>query len=278
MALPVLVALATVGIVAGFVSGLVGVGGGVLIVPFLYFFYAHPEWAGEAISSALEASIAHATSLFIIVPTAVLGTIAYARAQLVAWRAAVPIALVSILSAAIGANVALRLPGDVLKLAFGAFLLFTSWQLIGRKAHLVSGPLRLNLAVTVPCGLLVGLLSAMLGVGGGIVAIPLLIHVVRLDIQRVAATSLAVVTVAATAGTLTYIASGWNDPRLPAGSLGYVHATAAVPILLGSILTVRLGAWTNQQLGERTLRWIFGVLFLVLGLRLIWQSISALAG
>jgi uncharacterized protein len=277
MAPPTLVLLAGVGLAVGFLSGLVGIGGGVLIVPFLYFFYAHPALSGAHVAPALEASIAHATSLFIIVPTAVVGTWTYARVKLVAWRAVLPIALFSILAAAVGANLALLLPADVLRLAFGVFLLATGIQLIVRKGGPHEQPLRLTLPVTAAAGLLIGLLSALLGVGGGVVAIPMLLYVVRLDVQRVAATSLAVVAFAAAAGTITYIVNGFGDQGLPPGSLGYIHVTAALPILIGSLLTVRLGARANQRVNRRTLRYVFGSLVLVLGARLVLSSVLSLA-
>jgi uncharacterized protein len=277
MPLPALVALAGVGLAVGFMSGLVGIGGGVLIVPFLYFFYGHPEFAGAEVSPALEASIAHATSLFIIVPTALVGTLTYARSKLVAWRAVVPIGLFSIFAAAVGANLALLLPAEVLKLGFGLFLLVTGVQLILRKGGTHEKPLRLTLPVTAATGLLIGLLSALLGVGGGVVAIPMLLYVVRLDLQRVAATSLAVVAFAAASGTITYIVNGLGHGGLPPGSLGYVHVTAALPILLGSLLAVRFGARANQRVNRRTLRYVFGGLVLVLGARLVLGSVLTLA-
>jgi uncharacterized membrane protein YfcA len=275
MAPTALVALAGVGLAVGFLSGLVGIGGGVLIVPFLYFFYAHPDFAGAAVSAELGATIAHATSLFIIVPTAVVGTMTYSKAKLVAWRAAVPIALASIVAAALGANLAVLLPADALKLGFGIFLVFTGVQLIGRKGGAEGKPMRLTLPITTVTGVLIGLLSALLGVGGGLVAIPMLIYVVRLDMARVAATSLAVVCFAAAAGSVTYILRGIGAAGLPPGSVGFVHLTAAVPILIGSMLTVRLGARSNQKVNRRTMRYVFGALFMLLGARLVLNSALA---
>jgi hypothetical protein len=275
MAPAALVALGGVGLAVGFLSGLVGIGGGVLIVPFLYFFYSHPDFAGATVSADVEASIAHATSLFIIVPTAILGTLTYSKAKLVAWRAAVPIALASVVAAAVGANLAVLLPPDALKLGFGIFLIFTGVQLLGRKGGAEGKPLRLTLPITTLTGVLIGLLSALLGVGGGLVAIPMLIYVVRLDMPRVAATSLAVVCFAAAAGTVTYIVNGIGDPGLPPGSVGYVHMTAALPILIGSMLTVRLGARSNQKVNRRTMRYVFGGLFILLGARLVLNGVLA---
>ena len=277
MSLEAVAALTVVGLAVGFLSGLVGIGGGVLIVPFLYFFYGHPAFSGVAVAPHLEASVAHATSLFIIMPTAVVGTLTYAKVQLVSWSAVLPIALFSVIAAALGAQLALLLPPEILKLVFGTFLIFTGAQLVGRKSTSEVKPLRLTLPVTAFTGLMVGLLSALLGVGGGLVAIPMLIYLVRLDMPRIAATSLAVVMFAAAAGTVSYAINGFGDPGLPRGSVGYVHVTAALPILLGSLLSVRWGARANQKVNRRTLRLAFGVLFALIGARLVANSVMALA-
>ena len=273
-----LLLLAAVGTAVGFVSGLLGIGGGVLIVPFLYFFYGTAALGGGSVSPELEVAVAHATSLFIIVPTAVVGTVSYTRAGLVAWRVALPVAGFSLLAAALGARLALALPGDALRLGFGIFLLYTAAQLVLPSAAAANEPLRLGAAIVVPTGIAVGLLSALLGVGGGIVLIPLLLRVIRLDIARVASTSLAVVAAAAAAGTLSYMAGGWETPGRPPGSIGYVHVYAALPILAGSVLTVRLGTAVNQRMPRRALRWTFAALFLVLGVRLVVSAGGRLLG
>lgn len=271
-----LVALFGVGLAVGFVSGLIGIGGGVLIVPFLYFFYAHPEWGGGAMEPSLAAAVAHATSLSIIVPTAVRGVLRYHRSGLVAWRAALPIAAASVVAAVVGARLALVLPAPVLKLGFGVLLVASAIRMTRSggggefAAAATFSPVRCAIA-----GLLVGLLSALLGVGGGIIAIPILIHVVGIGYDRVAATSLAVVMFAAASGVTTYVASGWGAPGLPPGSLGYVHVLAAVPMLLGSMISVTLGVHVNQRLPARGLRWIFAILLLVMGIRLIAENVGA---
>jgi uncharacterized protein len=122
----------------------------------------------------------------------------------------------------------------------------------------------------------VGLFSALLGVGGGLVAIPLLLYVVRLGVERLAATSLAIVVVAATSGTLTYVVSGLGAAQLPVGSVGYVHVAAALPMLPGAMLAARFGARLNQRLDPRQLRWAFAVLFLLLGGRLLVNNLGVL--
>lgn len=276
MTVAALLALAVTGVGVGLLSGLVGIGGGVLIVPFLYFFYAHADWSGVVFATSLHATVAHATSLFIIVPTAVVGTATYARAGLVAWRAVWPIAAFSTVSASAGALLASRAPEQLLKVAFGAFLVFTAIQLVRRRGLGGTGAVRLTLPVVAVTGALVGLLSALLGVGGGLVAIPLLMYVVRLNVEQVAATSLAIVVVAAAAGTLTYITSGAGVEGLPAGSIGFVHVAAALPMLPGAMLAARWGAKLNQKLDARLLRRLFAVLFVIIGLRLVVSNITSL--
>lgn len=277
MTLLVLLSLLGVGAVVGLASGLLGIGGGVLIVPFLYFFYAHPEWSGAHVPGGLQAVVAHATSLAVILPTAAHGTLDQHRAGRVLWRAALPIGLASSVGAVIGASVAASLPGPLLKLAFGVVLIAAAVNLVRRtKPHVKHGE-RLSLAVTIPSGLAIGLFSAVLGVGGGIIAIPLLIYAVGVEVELVAATSLGIICLAAVAGVVTYMAKGAGAVGLPAFSIGYVHLLAALPILLGSLLLVRRGTALNRQLDARLLRGVFAVLFLILGLRLIVLNAGALS-
>jgi uncharacterized membrane protein YfcA len=272
MSIPVLGVLFGVGLLVGLVSGLIGIGGGVLIVPFLYLFYASPGWSGVEVSPVLATTVAHATSLFVIVPTALRGTWAYHRAGLVSWRAALPIAAGAMASAVVGALIAPAVPQHVLRIAFGGLLTYTGFDLArGERRGVEREGRRPRLWTSLAAGLLVGVFSAMLGVGGGIIAIPLLIYVVGLDLQKVAATSLAIVMFSALAGTVTYGASGMGAGA-PPGSVGYVHITAALPILLGSVLSVRWGATLNQRLGRRRLRRLFSVLFLGLGIYLIVRN------
>ncbi len=276
--IPVLQAgFVVVGLIAGFAAGLIGIGGGVLMVPFLYFFYESTH--GTALGGIpldLQPTVAHATSLFVIVPTALIGTIAYARARVVVWRAALPVGLASVVGGVIGARVALLLPGSVLKFAFGLFLLATAAQLIWGRRHDAGHPLRLQPWITIPIGLFAGTFSAIMGVGGGLVAIPLLLHFVGVDIRRVAATSLTIVVLAASAGTVTYMVTGTGVAGLPSSTVGFVHVAAGLPLMIGSVLTVRLGTRVNQRMDTKTLRRVFALFLAVLGLRLLVQGAGAL--
>jgi uncharacterized membrane protein YfcA len=271
-----LLALAVVGLLSGFLAGLIGIGGGVLIVPFLYFFYGHPAWSGFALPADMHVAVAHATSLLVIVPTAIRGTFTYARADLIVWRVAIPVAVASIVGGIIGARVAIFAPGELLKVLFGGFLIAVSIQLLmQRRERPVREPVAIPWRVALT-GLLIGALSGMMGVGGGLLALPLLMNLLHVDLKRAAATSLAIVSVSAASGVVTYAVSGLAHESLPAGSLGYVHVLAALPIAAGAIISVPWGARANQRLDVRVLRYIFSAVFFMFGLRLIAMNATVL--
>lgn len=271
-----LLSLAASGVLVGFVSGLVGIGGGVLIVPLLYFFYGHPGWSGVDLPTDLQAVVAHATSLLVIVPTSILGTWTYHRVGVVAWRAALPIAAFSLVAALLTTQVAPLIPGEILKLGFGALLLASAVRLLRPKHLDASAGTTTHLWLAALGGILVGAFSALLGVGGGIVAIPILVHLVGLRLEKVAATSMAIIVFTATAAVIGYAVTGPAGGGMPAGSVGYVHVLAGLPILAGSLLAVRAGARANQRMSTGALRITFGLVFILLGLRLVIQNAGAL--
>jgi len=164
---------------------------------------------------------------------------------------------------------------ELLKVGFGLFLLFTSANLVLGKRTEVPGAVHVSLPAAALTGLLAGLISSLLGVGGGIVAIPLLLRFMHVRLEHVAATSLAIVAVASTAGTISYMLSSPPAGGTPAGAVGYVHIAAALPILVTASVTVRWGARVNQMLDARRLRWGFAVLFAVLGLQLVVLNLAA---
>lgn len=247
-------------------------------MPLLYFFYGNPAWSGVLLPTDLHAVVAHATSLFVIVPTAMLGTWSYHRAGAVAWRVAIPMAAFSMVGAVLATRLAPLVPGEALKLGFGMLLTASGAQLLRPRRLQPDRPVRGHLWIGAVGGLAVGALAALLGVGGGIVAIPILVYVVGLGLEKVAATSMAIIVFTAAAAVVGYATSGPVGGLMPDGSIGYIHYVAAVPILATSILSVRFGARVNQRLSTRSLRLLFGIFFVMLGLRLVIENFRALPG
>lgn len=269
-----------VGLLAGGLSGLVGLGGGILMVPFLYLLFAHPEWSGVVAGAGQEAVLAHATSLFVIIPTSLRGAWLFHRARLVEWRAASVLAAGSVVGAAATAAWADRVPGAILQLAFALFLAATAaqlWRSTGRPERVVTSPSgHAHLVRGGLGGLLVGALSALLGVGGGIVAIPILLHLLHVDVKRVAATSLAVMVLTATAGTLSY-ALGGATGGTPEGAVGYVYVPAAIALAAGTLVSVQAGTRWNRRLPADTLRGVFALTLAVMAIVIGVRSVGMLS-
>jgi len=273
----ILLSLAMGGIV-GVTSGLLGIGGGILMVPFLYFLMGATVWSGIAVPVEHQAALAHATSLAVIVPAAYSGLLAFQRMGVVPWRTVLPLGAAASLAALVGARVAISLPTPFLKLAFGAFALVSGYRLLRRRSDVVRAPgdgreagrgrSEVPLRIALPGGGAVGFLSALLGVGGGIVAIPILVRWARLELRRVVPASLAIIVFAAPAGVLSYALAG-GIPGLPPGSVGYVHLPSALAMIPGAVLLAPLGARWNQRIGTGVLRLMFGSLLLVVGLQLV---------
>ncbi len=267
------------------ISGLLGIGGGVLAVPFFYLLMSGTLLGVLPVLPEHQAALAHATSLALIVPTALSGLRAYERKGLVEWSVVLPLGTGAGVAAVLGAQLAARLPSLGLKVAFGAFLLVMAWRLArGRQRPATEtddrgAPVpRISWAAGLTGGGAIGLLSALLGVGGGIVAIPILLRWARLDLHRIVPASLGIITMAALAGTLSYIVAGWGTEALPPGSLGFVHLPLFAAMLPGAILLAPVGARWNQALPVEALRRIFALLLLVIGVRLLWVNGALLLG
>jgi uncharacterized membrane protein YfcA len=257
--------LLATGAAVGVLSGLTGVGGGVLMVPLLYAFYAL-----SPATAAVPAVVAHATSLCVIAPTALLGAFRYGREGVV-WRTAAAMGFGAALAAVLFALAAPDIPDVWLRAGFALFLLVVASRLAGEPAQpAAAAPPRPppGLGALAASGTAVGGLSALLGVGGGVAAIPLLHAVGRVPLRQLAPTSLAVIAPAAAAGTLTYALASAGG--MPPWSAGYVHVGAALPLLAGSLPLVGLGARLNRRVPDRALRVGFAALLAAAALRLLW--------
>lgn len=161
---PGLIPLIAVGIAAGILSGLFGIGGGTIIVPALAIWLGMPQ------------RLAAGTSVAAILPTAIVGSLSYAAQGNVDWIAALCLAIGIIVGAQLGTYLLAKLPVSALQWAFMAFLvvvIITLWLVVPQREDQIS----MNLLVAgmlVLTGFVTGVLSGVLGVGGGVVVVPVL--------------------------------------------------------------------------------------------------------
>lgn len=258
-----LAAYGGLGLVVGFVAGLLGVGGGLIIVPVLIFMLHD-----QGLAMGLEPQLALGTSLASILFTSLSSVRAHHRHGAVEWSLVRRIAPGIVVGTLVGAVLAAQVSAFVLKVFFVAFLFYAAIQmwLDFKPAPHRELPGR---AGTLLAGGVIGAVSSWVGIGGGTLSVPFMLwH--NVSLHRAIATSSAIGFPIAVAGAVGYVLGGWNVSGLPAGSLGFVYLPALLGIVLGSVLTAPLGARTAHRLPIRLLKRIFALLLLVLALRMGW--------
>lgn len=256
-----LIYLAT-GAFAGLLAGLLGVGGGLIIVPVLVL-----SFAAQGIANEVQMHLAVGTSLATIIFTSLSSVYAHHRRGAVAWSALRTMAPGIVVGALCGALIARWLPTLSLRYLFGAFELFVAVQM---ALSLKPAPHRglpdkwgMNAA-----GAVIGLLSALVGVGGGTLTVPFLLWC-NVTIQRAIATSAACGLPIAVAGAAGFMISGWGNAQLPEGSSGYLYWPALLGVATASVLLAPLGARLTHSLPTAVLKQLFALLLLGLALRML---------
>ncbi len=263
-------AIAT-GLAVGVLSALAGIGGGVLMVPFLYLIYAP-----TGVTLSAQTVVAHATSLGVAFVTSTVGTWRYARTGAIDWRTAAAYSLPGVLSAfAVARLLTQTEQAHWIRAAFAVFLLLSAADMARRASRTgTSGrteggaPWRLGLALI---GLAGGALSALLGIGGGLIAVPALLYVGRLPVSRVAPTALAGVCLTTLAGGIGYVTAG-PGPPVSDWMAGFLDLRMLLPLSLGAVIAVPVGVRVNRSSSPPTLYRLFAAIFASIGLSILWTA------
>ncbi len=251
------------GVFAGLVGGLLGLGGGILIVPALLFLFI---WQG--LPADILMHLAVATSLFTIVFTSASSSYTHHKHQAVLWPQMFLLTPGIILGAIAGALIADHLSSDILRRVFGIFEIFVALQIGFSVKPAVKRELPGKNGMLFAGGV-IGTLSTILGIGGGTLTVPFLIWC-HVDISKAVATSSACGFPIALAGTLTMIFTGLDYKELPENTIGYVYWPAAVLILITSVLFAPVGAKLAHAIPIDSLKRIFAIVLAGVGLRMLF--------
>lgn len=255
------------GALVGLLAGLLGVGGGLVVVPTLIYLLPF-----SGVPSHLVTHMAVATSLATIVVTSIAAVRAHSRHGSVIWwvfRAMTPGVIVGAL---IGAQLARWIPADGLKFIFAIFALAIAVQMFLRlrPAPHKQEPGRFGLAIA---GAIIGTFSTLVGIGGGSVTVPFLTYW-NTAMARAVGTASAIGLPLSIAGTVGFVVSGLGQPDLPPMSLGFVYLPAFLGIVLISSQTAPVGARLAQKLPARVLSRIFALFLLFIAIDMLWRIIE----
>ena len=255
----------------GFASGLLGIGGGVIMVPAIF-------WIADLMGfGSCAMKIAVATSAAVILPTAMSGAWRHNKKHAVRWRAALILGPCGAAGSALGAYIANQLPCDVLQTGFGILLLvIAAWMGIGKARALKAakvleeGQTKVNPVTLAALGFPVGVLAGLAGIGGGAVMVPAMVLALGFVMHQAVGTSTGAVMFISVGAIITWITRSQGiSEMLPPYSIGYINGLMWLCLVVTSIPMAQLGAKLAHALPAKQLQYIFIALMLYLGLRML---------
>jgi len=258
--LPLLLAC---GAFAGVLAGLLGVGGGIVIVPMLYHVYT-----GLGIDVATAMPLSVGTSLSTIMFTSLVSARSHNRRGTVDWplvRRWIPWMLVGVV---IGTLLGSHVPGAILKSVFGLLLIMVAAHMLLTARHKATLSERLpgnGVQSGIATG--VGSVAAMLGIGGGTLVVPIL-NLFSYPIHRAVGTAAVFGFVISVPATVGYVLSGWGHAGLPAVSTGFVNWLGFAALVPATMLFAPVGVRLCHRLNVARLKQVFAVFLLLVGLKM----------
>jgi len=252
-----LLTLLGIGLVVGFAGGTLGIGGGFLLVPILFSWLSWPMIAAVAASHFCGLAVSASA------------TRNYSSAGLIDWRLGINLEVAAVAGSALGAWGARWIPVDLVAIGFSIVAIFSAYRMWSvRRDESVGGGMPMSNPTTrqywiaLPAMLIVGALSGILGLGGGVFIVPILTEIMHLPIRRAVGTSVFMVGMNAAAAGVVYYLHG-DVPAEPASLL-------AGGVFLGALI----GSAVQQKLPALWLRRAFAIIMGVLSVRLLIRALG----
>jgi uncharacterized protein len=257
------------GAFAGVFAGMLGIGGGLVLVPALALMFAAQAQfpAGEILHVALGTSMAS------IIFTAIASIRTHHRHGAIRWDVVKTITPGILVGTGLGTLVAASVPTWPLAVFFTFFVCLVAVQMAMNLKPKATRELPGSVGIA-GVGLGIGVLSSLVAIGGGSLTVPFLTWC-NVRIQHAIGTSAAIGLPIAIGGTAGYVFNGWAKAGLPAGSLGYVYLPALAILVAATMVTAPVGARLAHRLPVATLKRIFAGLLILLAAKMLWNLFSA---
>ena len=269
-----LLILLVAGAVGGFVAGLVGVGGGVIFGPVLFF-----SFQAAGVEDPVLTPLTLGSSLLCTFAASASGAVAQARAGAIDRRTALVAGGVAAVAVVLVGRFVTTRPWydkDAFQLILGVLLVVVVVRMVLKKDRadtLSTAGARRGLGRLAATGLGAGTIASLAGVGGGVVMVPAFSGLVRLPLKVAAGSSTAAIALITAVGVVTYAVLGLGAP-VPDGALGYVDWRGAAALAVPAVVTSRLGVATAHRVDVRTVRLSFAAFATVVAARLLWNALG----
>jgi len=266
--LTAIIALVVTGIGVGFASGLLGVGGCFIMVPVQYWVYT-----SMGMDPKIAILVAFGTNLAVVFPTAMSGAYGHSKKGAVLWRAAIVLGITGAIGAVIGSIIAVHLPAKVLTTVFGLVILAGAIRMLTAKPPRVEEKPNQNPATLAAWGIILGVVTGLIGIGGGVLMVPVMAVILRFGMHRAVGSSTAVMIFTSLGGLTGYILNGLNAGIYgvyPIGHLvGYFNPESWLALAATSVLMAQAGVRVAHRLPAKQLKYIFVAVMIYMALKMI---------
>ena len=264
-----LIVLSSAAAVAGFMAGLLGVGGGIIMVPALYYAFTVLDFD---IVTRMHLSVG--TSLAIIIPTSIISTKTHMEYDAVDFKMVKSFGIFILLGVIAGTFLAVSLKTPTLVLFFSIFAFVVGLFFIFVREKLMENPKKISDFVKNISGVIIGFISVPLGIGGGSLMVPFM-RTFGYDIRKSIGTAAAVGFLIAVTGTITMIIGGkLIDNVITPFSIGYINLLGFVVFVPVTMVMARVGAKAVYKIDKKLLSKIFGIFLLIVSVRSFIEYLS----
>ena len=256
------------GVVGGLIAGMLGVGGGIVIVPVLYHVFA-----GLGFDETLRMHLAIGTSLATIIPTSIASLNAHAKRGAVDWALLKSWVIPMVIGVLIGTLLARMASGNTLALIFACVA-------IPVAINMAFGKENWRIAAALPKGAggwtlagAIGTISTLMGIGGGTIGVPVM-SLCNYPIHRAVATAAGFGVIISIPAAIGLAAAGWGTHNLPPFSVGYVNLLGFILIAPASVLMAPVGASLAHMMDTRRLKLVFAGFIAITAARMLWDALS----
>ncbi len=262
------IAMLATGAVAGVLAGLFGIGGGIVIVPVL-----EAALGVLGVDPAIRMHVAVGTSLATIIPTSMSSALAHHRRDSVDVAIVKRWAILVLLGALLGAWIAAQVHSRVLAMVFATLALLVALKMVlmPESRNLTDSVPRGPAVAVIPAA--IGCFSSMMGIGGGTFSV-MTLTLFNQPIHRAVGTAALFGLVISLPGTVGFAVGGWNDARVPPGSLGYVSLVGFALIAPATALAAPLGARIAHAFSAKRLSMLFGAFLVIASIRLFYRAFT----
>ena len=261
----IIIILALTGIGVGFAEGLLGVGGCFIMVPVTFFVFTTMGFSPD-----MAIKLAFGSNLLVVFPTAISGAWAHTKKGAVWWKAGIVLGACGAVGALIGSTITSQLLSEeILMPAFGLVIGLGALRLLTWKSPKIEEEPKAEPLLWACWGFFIGFICGMLGLGGGIITVPVLAIALKFKMHRAIGTSLSMMIFTSIAGSIGYLINGLPVPNLPPFSIGYVNLLAWACLAMTSIPVAQIGARIAHRLPAVQLRYIFIAVMFYVALKMV---------